>query len=96
MFLALNRVANGDHSDDALDALYNSCRAWKKANPKAVEFARMPSTHRRMPGERIQNKLPTTSIMGALRNDDWDDLIRQRDEWIVKLKRDGIVIDYLT
>ena len=85
MFRALDVVANGDHSDNALDALCDSCQAWKRANPSQVEFSRMPRQHHRMPGERLENRLPTTGILAALRSDNWNELGRIRDEWQARL-----------
>ena len=85
MFRALDVVANGDHSDNALDALCDSCQAWKRANPSQVEFSRMPRQHHRMPGERLENRLPTTGILAALRSDNWSELGRIRDEWQARL-----------
>ena len=92
MFLALSVVADGDHTDDALGALFDSCQAWKKANPDQVAFARMPITHRRMPGEHLESRLPTTGILGALRADRWNELEQIRDEWKARLIRNGVEI----
>jgi hypothetical protein len=77
MHQALDVVAQGDHSEEALDELFASCQDWKKAHPKMTTMAQMPHSN----WGKAPPLLPTTSILFALRWEDWEGLKRQAREW---------------
>lgn len=81
LFYALQRVANGDQSEDALISLFDTCRYWRKHPENASEMKM-----RSYPQRRKREPLVSSRIRHMMSKEDWVGLACYFKEWQVQLE----------